>query len=72
MSSEISLIYEFVVQLCQGYLPCRFLARVLHPTFSSRVCEYQQLLPAVWSVPSHPTALPTATNTPDKCSLPWT
>lgn len=41
MSSEISLIYEFAVQLCQGYLPCRFLAHVPHSTCSSSVCEYQ-------------------------------
>lgn len=41
MSSEISLIYEFAVQFCQGYLPCRFLAHVPHSTCSSTVCEYQ-------------------------------
>lgn len=72
MSTEISLIYEFAVQLCQGYLPCRFLAHVPHLTCSSSVCEHQQFLEAVWSVPSHDTALPTAADIPGKCSPPQT
>lgn len=72
MSTKISLIDEFAVQLCQGYLPCRFLAHVPHLTCSCSVCEHQQLLQAVFSAPSHHTALPTAANTPGKCSPPQT
>lgn len=64
MSSEISLIYEFAVQSCQGYLPCSFLADVLHPTCSSSMCQYQKLLHAVQSIPRHHTDLLTAANSP--------